>query len=65
MDECCDWHAICLNDKELYKDKYVYLSYCFECNSISYSENGVVTKLDSKEAEYFREKYKETIKKLR
>jgi len=39
MNECCDWHGVCLNDSELViknnKQESVYVSYCPECNTIS------------------------------
>lgn len=61
MNECCDWHAVCLSENEEYQGKSVYLSYCPECNTISVCENGIVTKVDGDEKEYYRKKYYDKI----
>ncbi len=48
MNECCDWHGVCLNDSELVmknnRQENIYISYCPECNSISEFFNGNVSK---------------------
>lgn len=65
MRECCDWHGVCLNHKELLeindKEKEVYLSYCPEYISISQSYEGVVTKLEKYKVDKYFEKYKNKI----
>jgi hypothetical protein len=61
MNECCDWHAICLNEKEEYEGNIVYLSYCPECNSIYESHLGKVSKVDNEFREIFLKKYEEKI----
>lgn len=61
MNECCDWHGICLSENEMYKGKSVYLYYCPECNSISICDNGVLTMLNSVEKELYKEKYRHKI----
>lgn len=65
MNECCDWHGVCLNDSELViknnKQESVYVSYCPECNTISECFNGTVIKSEGKSLELYKSKYKEKI----
>lgn len=65
MNECCDWHGICLNENEETQVnnliKKVYLSYCPECNSIFQCLDDKVLKIEGAEkAEYMR-KYQDKI----
>ncbi len=65
MNECCDWHGVCLNDSELViknnKQESVYVSYCPECNTISECFNGTVIKSEGESLELYKSKYKEKI----
>lgn len=58
MNECCDWHAITLNDKEdivINNEKLqVYLSYCPECNNMfEYLNEKVYLVKDDRKNNYY------------
>lgn len=67
MNDCCDWHAICLNDSELVmknnKQENVYISYCPECNTIIEYINGTVQKAEGDDLEFYKKKYQDKILK--
>lgn len=67
MNECCDWHGVCLNDSELVmknnRQENIYISYCPECNSISEFFNGNVSKAEGSDLENYKLKYQEKILK--
>lgn len=65
MNECCDWHAICLNDKEevQVENNVVerYISYCPECNTLFEYENSQLSKIEGEKRNYYIEKYQDKI----
>ena len=65
MSECCDWHGVCLNDKEevlVGNTKMIkYVSYCPECNTISECQDGKVVKVDFETKDFYAKKYEEKI----
>lgn len=65
MNECCDWHAVCLNDTGNEKEDSKYLSYCPECNSVSICEDIYVTKLEGDKKDFYMNKYKDKINSIR
>lgn len=65
MNECCDWHGICLNNEEIIEVnnsvKKTYLSYCPECNSIFESDETGLRKIDGDKKFNYMQKYKSQI----
>lgn len=65
MNECCDWHAVCVNENEVTQNNNKYVSYCAECNSVSVCENNIVTKIEGEQKEFYMTTYKDKINNLR
>lgn len=65
MNECCDWHAVCLNDQEEVKVgnniEKSYVSYCPECNSVLESVNDQLFQVEGDRKAYYIAKYQEKV----
>lgn len=64
MYECCEWHAVGLNDTEITKQGAQYVSYCPECNSVSVYKDGVVKKVEGDEKQLYINKYQDKINQV-
>lgn len=65
MNECCDWHAVCLNNNEevLIENTVVklFVSYCPECNSVLECHNSNVSPIEGERRNYYIQKYNDKI----
>lgn len=65
MNECCDWHAICLNDQEVIANeetiKRAYVSYCPECNNIFECDEKGLSRIEGEKRFNYFQKYKNQI----
>lgn len=65
MNECCDWHAICLNSDEevVLKNtvEKIFVSYCPECNSVFECIDNKVSHIEGEKRNYYIKKYNDKI----